>query len=717
MITGIEVNQPTKINRIATGECLLSISLLVSNQKRTIRKCMESIRPLLEQVPSELVVVDTVGEENSDGSLAIAREYADKIVHFTWCDDFAAARNAGLEQCQGKWFMFLDDDEYYDDVTPLIDFFHNPEYLAKYYSINVKGRNYESYEGTKYSDRNTLRIFKRTPEGRFIGKVHEYYAPAYTPMYDTDAYVHHFGYIYVEDKIDRNEVILLQMIEENPLNYSAWLQLIIGYSNSEVYKKIQLAKQALGKIDHPDQVPSSEAKPFAEVVINLIDYYKMIGNYTAIEQLYQTYADFFKADIFRNGLFNYMHMVTDLAQYQLANCLGYFKNYQEIVAYFELHPEEYGSKYTPFFKNYMQKDHYNKTLSSLIESLFKYKQYTLLLDLTQLLDWSLVAIKKQEVIACLVRTAYYTKSNKLLCQLLQYCEHNDLVAEWVAACQLFLFKLKETEQKEFRTMIAAIDSDQLCVCYNKLLLDQSETLLVQMTKKVTYYEAGVEDYLIALIKQGKSPLSIFETANLGEIQTFTKFVDLYFEGDFNEEAKFIEQLAASLDGTVIGTYLVYQLFKQMLLKPSMTTMELENYLESYLFSGQQLVVQLYSEQTFTKEAMLLPNEFHWLAILGQALNCRENGQLVEYLQLLKQGLQIYPEAKELIEKLMTLAQRELRKQQSVTEELARLADKVKADILKLISEQKIAEAKKVYDELLQIVPADESLVLIQKYLE
>ena len=85
-------------------------------------------------------MVDTVGEENSDGSLAIAREYADKVVHFTWYDDFAAARNAGLEQCQGKWFMFLDDDEYYDDVTPLIDFFHNPEYLAKYYSINVKGR-------------------------------------------------------------------------------------------------------------------------------------------------------------------------------------------------------------------------------------------------------------------------------------------------------------------------------------------------------------------------------------------------------------------------------------------------------------------------------------------------------------------------------------------------------------------------------------------------
>ena len=81
---------------------ILTISLLVSNRKDTIRKCMESIRPLLEQVPSELIVVDTVGEENSDGSLAIAREYTDKVVYFEWCDDFSAARNAGLKEASGE---------------------------------------------------------------------------------------------------------------------------------------------------------------------------------------------------------------------------------------------------------------------------------------------------------------------------------------------------------------------------------------------------------------------------------------------------------------------------------------------------------------------------------------------------------------------------------------------------------------------------------------
>ena len=83
---------------------LLSISLLVSNSIDTIRKCMESIKPLLEAVPSELIVVDG---GSRDGAIEIAREYADEIVPFVWCNDFSAARNAGLEKATGEWFFLL----------------------------------------------------------------------------------------------------------------------------------------------------------------------------------------------------------------------------------------------------------------------------------------------------------------------------------------------------------------------------------------------------------------------------------------------------------------------------------------------------------------------------------------------------------------------------------------------------------------------------------
>lgn len=107
-----------------TKPLLLTISLLVSNRIDTIRKCMDSIKPILDSIPSELIVVDT---GSTDGSIDIVREYTDNIVSFDWCDDFAAARNAGLEHAKGEWFLYLDDDEWFEDVTTIIDFFQSED--------------------------------------------------------------------------------------------------------------------------------------------------------------------------------------------------------------------------------------------------------------------------------------------------------------------------------------------------------------------------------------------------------------------------------------------------------------------------------------------------------------------------------------------------------------------------------------------------------------
>ncbi len=90
-------------SRVNTTECLVTIfGCAFSNRIDTVEKCFESFRPLLEQIPSEFIAVDTVGDEKSDGSVDVARKYADKIVHFEWCDDFAAARNAGLKEARGS---------------------------------------------------------------------------------------------------------------------------------------------------------------------------------------------------------------------------------------------------------------------------------------------------------------------------------------------------------------------------------------------------------------------------------------------------------------------------------------------------------------------------------------------------------------------------------------------------------------------------------------
>ena len=71
----------------------LTISLLVSDRKETLKRCLDSIRPLLEEINSELIVVFT--GKNPD-ILETVKQYTSHIIPFTWCNDFSKARNAGL---------------------------------------------------------------------------------------------------------------------------------------------------------------------------------------------------------------------------------------------------------------------------------------------------------------------------------------------------------------------------------------------------------------------------------------------------------------------------------------------------------------------------------------------------------------------------------------------------------------------------------------------
>ena len=60
-----------------SNQILLTISILISNRPDTVRKCLDSIQPLLRKVSSELILVDTGCGEQVRG---IIEEYTDNIV-------------------------------------------------------------------------------------------------------------------------------------------------------------------------------------------------------------------------------------------------------------------------------------------------------------------------------------------------------------------------------------------------------------------------------------------------------------------------------------------------------------------------------------------------------------------------------------------------------------------------------------------------------------
>ena len=88
---------------------VLSIGIIFRNDIRCIEHCLKALQPLRDAIPSELVMADTGSE---DGSREVAEKYADILIDFPWVNDFAAARNAVMERCSGKWHMAVDTDEY-----------------------------------------------------------------------------------------------------------------------------------------------------------------------------------------------------------------------------------------------------------------------------------------------------------------------------------------------------------------------------------------------------------------------------------------------------------------------------------------------------------------------------------------------------------------------------------------------------------------------------
>lgn len=195
----------------------LTISILASNRKDTLPKCLESLRPLLEQVSSELIITDTGCDEDL---LAYIRQYTDRIVKFQWCNDFAVARNVGLNMARGQWFMYIDDDEWFEDVSELVDFFNGDE-EKDYVAANYLVRNYRTFAGDTYNESVAGRVFRIKPGIQFMGKVHEYIYYDSGKEKQLFSFVHHYGYAFVDEKkkrlhCERNMSLLKEEIDREP---------------------------------------------------------------------------------------------------------------------------------------------------------------------------------------------------------------------------------------------------------------------------------------------------------------------------------------------------------------------------------------------------------------------------------------------------------------------------------------------------------------------
>jgi GT2 family glycosyltransferase len=185
----------------------LSLCMIVRDEAATLGRCLASAAPAVD----EIVVVDTGSQ---DDTVAVAVAHGARVLHAAWTDDFAAARNIALDAARGDWVLSLDADEELPPATAaalpaLVASCKAPGMLVPIQNRNLRG-------GIE-SMHQAVRLFRRLPEHRWTGTIHEG-VRVKGPTVTTVPIVHH-GYVdpaTVRGKLERNLHLLDRELVARP---------------------------------------------------------------------------------------------------------------------------------------------------------------------------------------------------------------------------------------------------------------------------------------------------------------------------------------------------------------------------------------------------------------------------------------------------------------------------------------------------------------------
>jgi glycosyltransferase involved in cell wall biosynthesis len=257
----------------------------MKNEEKYLRDCLNGLKPILEQVHSELIIYDT---GSTDASVEIAKEFTDKVYQIEWRGDFAWARNHTVDRAIGKWYMFLDADEIFTDVEDIIEFFNSGEFRnfksATYRLKNLQGDGNFSYFYPR-------RMFKKDKDARFAGKIHEY-IPAKQPQKNLQSIATHHGYYFTGPnaavermkKHERNVVSLLELYEENPKDRRTLYHLINEYFNLDNDLMLRYITEGL------DLADGNQKDLYYHVFTSqLVNYYALLSNWESVIDTVRNY--------------------------------------------------------------------------------------------------------------------------------------------------------------------------------------------------------------------------------------------------------------------------------------------------------------------------------------------------------------------------------------------------------------------------------------------
>ena len=215
----------------------LSLAMIVKDEEDCIKRCLDSVINLVD----EIIIVDT---GSTDKTIEICQSCNAQVFSYQWNNDFAAARNFGLDKVTRDWILWLDADE---EVAENRNQINQGSLFDDYDALSIPIINFygEKIDHDQVVQIGQPRLFRNHMGFRFENKVHEWLN--LTSAYEQDRVgfldlkIYHYGYMNSQvdnkQKFNRNVNLLLQELKEEKSHAWTHYYLAAEYNRSNDFKK------------------------------------------------------------------------------------------------------------------------------------------------------------------------------------------------------------------------------------------------------------------------------------------------------------------------------------------------------------------------------------------------------------------------------------------------------------------------------------------------
>ncbi|EOR20123.1 family 2 glycosyl transferase [Clostridium sartagoforme AAU1] len=672
---------------------LLSIGMMVKNESKYLRKCLESLQSIRDVIDSELIIVDT---GSTDNTVEIAKEFTDKVYYHKWENDFSKMRNTTISYSNGEWFMYIDGDEIINDPNGIIEFFKFNKH-KEYNTACVSIKSFTSTENEKnFSVLLAPRLFKNYDSFCFKGAIHNQ-PKLKKPIIMLNSEWIHYGYInddkeLMERKFKRTATILKGELKKDPENIYYLFQLSVSYA---MHGDIEESLEPICKAYNLIKVNKLHINDYLYVYGQLAKTYLRNNKYKEVEEICN---EIIKEDNIYIDLYFYLAR----AQYMMN------KNEQSIKNY---------STYLDKVSNYSISQT-SKNITIVNDTLGKYENAYL--DLSVLYDrigefeTSLEYLKKIDsdsiLQAALNRIIILHGKLNVFEELKRYYDyelvkkHSGLEENFLSALEKYIVSV--TPQTRKRVYQAFSDGDTKYSLLNKLRIElehdyeglEDKVKIFNFNNLPSYYG----DLLYFSLCKKISLEDLLDKTNDFKIKEYFNLLMNKYDDLGLKIYAYIKEFGnkdLNISSARISKVLAIYLFKSNCISDS----QYKEIFESYLKSGYYYLEQVYNENVIENELVNIIKEEEDLFLMYMYLAEKYKQDKSKYLRNIRMALSSCKYMKKGVEMLGKEVSQDLVQN---SDEMNEYKKKVKKVLTELINDNNLINAKKIIEEYENIIKED-----------